>query len=90
MSAHCSTHGCDLVYPEGSWPLGECRECVLEASLAEAREALEPFAAWPIRFLTEEQIAASPDGAVVLADLSAGDFKRARAVLAATEPGEPE
>ena len=33
MSAHCDTHGCDLVYVEGGWPLQECPECKLELAV---------------------------------------------------------
>lgn len=40
MSAHCSKHGCDLVYPPGTWPLGECRECVLDAEVEQLRDAI--------------------------------------------------
>lgn len=44
MSAHCDIHGCDLVYPAGTWPLGECHACVLEAEKERLREALEAIA----------------------------------------------
>ena len=27
MSAHCSTCGADIVYPEGTWPIGTCARC---------------------------------------------------------------
>lgn len=27
MSAHCSTCGTDIVYPEGTWPIGVCPVC---------------------------------------------------------------
>ena len=27
MSAECDKHGTDLVYPEGSWPVGVCPVC---------------------------------------------------------------
>lgn len=36
MSAECYIHGCDLVYPEGSWPVGECPECRAQKELDEA------------------------------------------------------
>lgn len=35
MSAECHECGNDLVYPEGTWPLGECPVCTLRARLAE-------------------------------------------------------
>ena len=31
MSAHCNTCGMDIVYPEGTWPLGTCTRCDMEA-----------------------------------------------------------
>ncbi len=30
MSAECSKHGTDLVYPEGTWPVGVCPSCERE------------------------------------------------------------
>jgi len=27
MSAECSTCGADIVYPEGTWPVGTCARC---------------------------------------------------------------
>jgi hypothetical protein len=36
VSAECYIHGCDLVYPEGSWPVGECPECRYQKKLDEA------------------------------------------------------
>ena len=27
MSAHCASCGADIVYPTGTWPLGECPVC---------------------------------------------------------------
>lgn len=27
MSAECSKHGTDIVYPEGTWPVGVCSDC---------------------------------------------------------------
>jgi hypothetical protein len=43
MSAECQKHGCDIVYPEGTWPVGMCQVCELEAKLLAAldeRDAL--------------------------------------------------
>jgi hypothetical protein len=43
MSAECHKHGCDIVYPEGTWPVGVCQVCELEAKLLAAldeRDAL--------------------------------------------------
>jgi len=34
MSAECRKHGCDIVYPEGSWPVGVCPECELSEVIA--------------------------------------------------------
>ncbi len=48
MSAECEKCGLDLVYPEGTWPIGECPGCsrderiaALESELAEARGEIE-------------------------------------------------
>jgi hypothetical protein len=48
MSAHCGTCGTDLVYPEGTWPLGTCQVCDLreqlrerDVLLADAKDALD-------------------------------------------------
>lgn len=30
MSAECHKHGTDLVYPDGSWPVGVCEACERE------------------------------------------------------------
>jgi hypothetical protein len=41
VSAECNIHGCDLVYPPGSWPLGECQVCTVEAALEACRAEKE-------------------------------------------------
>jgi len=33
VSAHCEKCGCDLVYPPGTWPLGECPVCAKAAEI---------------------------------------------------------
>lgn len=38
MSAECGTHGTDLSYPEGSWPVGICVQCELENDLTWVRK----------------------------------------------------
>ena len=42
MSAECSKCGSDIVYPEGSWPVGRCEVCDLRAQVETLREAREP------------------------------------------------
>jgi hypothetical protein len=37
MSAHCDTCGNDLVYPPGSWPLGECPCCKRDEEISRLR-----------------------------------------------------
>jgi hypothetical protein len=37
MSAECSKHGTDIVYPEGTWPVGVCPSCERDALLAVMR-----------------------------------------------------
>lgn len=37
MSAECHVHGCDLTYPEGSWPVGSCPRCEAESEVAVLR-----------------------------------------------------
>lgn len=41
MSAECYGCGADLVYPEGSWPIGECPVCVRENVLSDFRRIAE-------------------------------------------------
>lgn len=51
MSAECHKCGADIVYPEGTWPIGECPECglrervaELEAQVAEQQNIIEWWA----------------------------------------------
>lgn len=41
MSAECHTCGSDLVYPEGTWPLGECPVCTRVKEADELRARVE-------------------------------------------------
>lgn len=50
MSAECWKCGADIVYPEGTWPVGRCQVCDLRAQMETLREALrelvEAITAW--------------------------------------------
>lgn len=48
MSAECSKCGLDIVYPEGTWPVGECPACdrvveITEDMVERAARALAPY-----------------------------------------------
>lgn len=43
MSAECSKCGSDIVYPEGTWPIGECQVCYLRAAVERYAAALREF-----------------------------------------------
>ena len=40
MSAECGKCGFDIVYPPGTWPVGECLNCKQNAEIDRLREAL--------------------------------------------------
>jgi hypothetical protein len=46
MSAHCSTCGTDIVYPEGSWPLGECPVCTRDERIVRLERVVEAARAY--------------------------------------------
>lgn len=81
MSAECSKCGLDLVYPDGSWPVGECPACdhrteVTEAMVERAAKALNDW--WRER---QPEVDPEPDD---------HDRSMARAALiAALEPTDP-
>lgn len=41
MSAECGTCGFDIVYPPGTWPVGECLNCKQADRIKELEEQLE-------------------------------------------------
>lgn len=41
MSAECGKCGFDIVYPPGTWPLGECLNCEQADRIADLEEQLE-------------------------------------------------
>jgi hypothetical protein len=45
VSAECHIHGCDLVYPEGSWPVGVCDICESEDVIGKLRRERDRYKA---------------------------------------------
>ena len=57
MSAECSKHGTDIVYPAGTWPIGVCPVCEAEserATLVEIAEAAKTLTSEWCRECREE------------------------------------
>lgn len=57
MSAECSTCGFDLVYPVGTWPIGECQACEDRAALQKAEDVLSCVDEADIQGATEALVA---------------------------------
>ena len=49
MSAECSRCGSDIVYPVGTWPVGECERCVFEDKLEALLVECEDYLLWEPR-----------------------------------------
>lgn len=44
MSAECGKCGSDIVYPAGTWPVGECPSCTRDERIAALEGALRSIA----------------------------------------------
>ena len=71
MSAHCEKHGCDIVYPSGTWPLGVCPVCEVETKLDKEWTLADRLA----RLLTHARDDVSDRSLIALIDKALAEYR---------------